>query len=162
MPGAKASLARATGLSQVSGCPFRVGRRWGRRACLPHSGHLFLAKATPALSPRSPGTPELARAAGEALPAASRSSGHLPIRGFPRPALSLRHPQSSDIFRNREAGSRGNGQCLHPASAAAPEEAEEEEELASPPLLNWNSSDNGKNQHITYSKSPGYTHPGSG
>ena len=116
-------------LSQVSECPFRgSGRRWGAQGVSPAHWASFLAKATPALSPGAQGLPRLARAAGEALPAASRSPGASPHPWFPRPALSLRHPQVLRHFS--ETGRQGveeTAECLHPAFAAAQEEAEEEE-----------------------------------
>lgn len=81
-------------LSQVSGCPFRgSGWRRGAQGVSPARWASFLAKATLALYPGAQRLLRLARAAGEALPAASRSPGASPHPWFPRPALSLRHPQ---------------------------------------------------------------------
>lgn len=96
---------------------------------------------------RSPATPEAARAARDALPAASRSPGASPLRGCRGQLCLSAILKSSDIFhREREVGSRGNGRVSAPSLCRSTRRGRGGR-LAGKPLLNCNSIDNEKNHH---------------
>lgn len=90
----------------------------------------------------------MARAARDALPAASRSRGASPHPRLPRPALYLRHPQVLRHFSRRQGGSKKGRKprSLHPASAAAQEE-ERKREAGEEAAMKLIPIDNKKNHH---------------
>ena len=149
MPGARVSLARATEIvpgEWVSLQGFRT--EVGGAGRVPRTVGIFFGEGDPCPVPRSPGTPE-AGAGCRGSPASS-----LPLVRSISPSVvsetsSVSPPSSSPptFFRDREAGSRGNGRVSAPSLCRSTRRGRGGGRLASPPLLNWNSSDNGKNQH---------------
>lgn len=102
MPGARLSLARATEIvpgEPVSWAPDGGGGRSTRPA---RRASFWPGDLCSVL--KSPATPRLARAARDALPAASRSRGASPHPRLQRPALSLLHPQVLRHFSPRQEG----------------------------------------------------------
>lgn len=154
MPGARLSPARATEIvpgEPVSWAPDGGG---GRSTRLARRASFWPGDLCSVL--KSPATPRLARAARDALPAASRSRGASPHPRLPRPALSLLHPQVLRHFSPRQEGreKRKRPSVCNPASAAA-----QEEERRGEAIKLW-FHDNKKNHHPQQGRL-GYTHPGS-
>ena len=133
-------------LSQVIGCP-------GLRMEAEGAGRVPARLASfwpgdPCSVSRSPATPEAARAARDALPAASRSPGASPLRGCRGQLCLSAILKPSDIFhRDREVGSRGNGRVSAPSLCRSTRRGRGGGRQAGKPLLNCNSIDNEKNHH---------------